>query len=392
MRISPFDHNTIYYGAQFLMRSKDRGDHWEIISPDLTTNNSDKINTQNTSIQHCTIVTIAESLAQAGVIWVGTDDGKVQVTRDGGAHWIDTTAALASAGGPEDAWVSRVYGSRFAAGTAYVTKSRRRQDDFQPYVFRTTDFGATWTPIVKGLPAVAEAAAIVEDTVDPNLLFLGTSAGVFVSFDRGARWNAFKSNIGPAPVTDLLVHPREGDLVVGTYGRGMWITNIVPLRGLNSAVLSSDAALLPIRSVGERQEGAMGNYRLLGDRYPAAPNEPNAMTIDYVLRRAHPETAPPPALPARGTFRGAPCVADGGDGRQPFVTITDASGKVVCTLMGSGRAGVNQLLWSFNMYSPNAAAAPPSAAPGPYTFTLKVDGKTYSQSATLKPTAARQTP
>ena len=153
VRLSPQDHNTIYYGAQFLLRSKDRGDHWEVISPDLTTNDAEKINTRNTSIQHCTIVTIAESPAQAGVIWVGTDDGKAQVTRNAGANWSDTTAKLAAAGGPEDAWVSRVYASRFEAGTAYVTKSRRRQDDFRPFVFRTTNFGADWTPITAGLPA-----------------------------------------------------------------------------------------------------------------------------------------------------------------------------------------------------------------------------------------------
>ncbi len=196
VRLSPHDHNTIYYGSQFLLRSRDRGDHWEVISPDLTTNNPDKINTQNTSIQHCTIVTIAESPARAGVIWVGTDDGKVQVTRDAGAHWSDTTSQVAAAGGPEDAWVSRVYASRFEAGTAYVTKSRRRQDDFRPLVFRTTDFGAVWTRIVTGLPDVAEATSIVEDTVDPNLLFLGTSAGVFASFDRGAHWDSFKVQHG----------------------------------------------------------------------------------------------------------------------------------------------------------------------------------------------------
>src|SRR5215471_1252798 len=338
VRISPQDHNTIYYGSQFLLRSKDRGDHWEVISPDLTTNNPEKINTQNTSIQHCTIVTIAESAAQAGVIWVGTDDGKVQVTRDAGAHWADTTEKLAAAGGAEDAWVSRVFGSRFAAGTAYVTKSRRRQDDFRPLVFRTTDFGATWTRITGGLPAAAEATAIVEDTVNPNLLFLGTSAGVFVSFDRGGAWTSFRSNMAPAPVTDLLVHPREGDLVVGTYGRGVWVVNIVPLRGLNNSILSSEAALLPIRSFAERSDGSFGNYRLLGDRYPFTPNEPNAMTIAYFLKDGTPsaETA---SGGGRGGFGGLPCVADGGDGSRPYVTIADASGKVVCTLVPASHAG-----------------------------------------------------
>lgn len=368
VRISPQDPNTLYYGSQFLLRSKDRGDHWEVISPDLTTNNPDKINTQNTSIQHCTIVTIAESPTLGGVIWVGTDDGKVQVTRDVGAHWFDATPKVANAGGPEDAWVSRVFASRFESGTAYITKSRRRQDDFRPYVFRTADFGATWTRIASGLPDVAEATSIVEDTVNPNLLFLGTSAGVFVSFDRGGNWVSFKSNMGPAPVTDLLVHPREGDLVVGTYGRGVWVTNIVPLRGINTALLSSDAALLPIRSFSERNEGSFGNYRLLGDRYPTTPNEPNAMTIAYYLKDAPPGAA----APTQQGGRGPQCVANGGDGLRPFVTIADAAGKVVCTLIPASRSGVNQVVWPLN-----------NNPPGEYSFTLNVAGKTYAQKARL---------
>jgi len=385
VRISPQDHNTIYYGSQFLLRSKDRGDHWEVISPDLTTNNPDKINTRDTSIQHCTIVTIDESRAQAGVIWAGTDDGKVQVTRDAGAHWSDVTSRIAAAGGPEDAWVTRVYGSRFDAATAYITKSRRRQDDFKPYIFRTTDYGATWTKIANGLPDSAEGTSIMEDTVNRDLLFLGTSSGVYVSFDRAANWLPFKSNMAPAPVTDLLVHPREGDLVVGTYGRGVWVTNIVPLRGINSGVLSSDAALLPIRSFAQRNEGSWGNYRLLGDRYPATPNEPNGMTIAYYLK-----TAPPPnpaasnAAPqggrgaggaGRGGFGGGRCVS--GEGLGTSITIADAAGKTVCILAPQGREGINQVVWNLN----NAQNGP--AEPGEYTFTLKAGGKTYTQKARL---------
>ncbi len=242
------------------------------------------------------------------MIWVGTDDGKVQVTRDAGGRWTDTTGKLASAGGPDDAWVSRVFGSRFEAGTAYVTKSRRRQDDFRPFVFRTTDFGASWTKISSGLPDAAEATSIVEDTVNPNLLFLGTSAGVFASFDRGAHWVSFKSNMAPAPVTDLLVHPREGDLVVGTYGRGLWIVNIVPLRGIGSQTLSSDAALLPVRSFAERHEGKRlsRSYRLLwATTSPTAPNEPNGMAIAYYLKKTHP--------PARLWLRKWAAAAGGAD-------------------------------------------------------------------------------
>lgn len=400
--MSPHDHNTIYYGSQFLLRSKDRGDHWEVISPDLTTNDPDKINTQNTSIQFCTIVTISESPAQAGVIWVGADDGKVQVTRDNGAHWTDVTAKVAAAGGPLDAWTTRVYASRFEPGTAYITKSRRRQDDFRPFVYRTTNFGATWTALTNGLPPVAEATSIVEDTVKPNLVFVGTSAGVFVSFDRGADWVPFKSNMPPAPVTDLVVQPREGDLVVATYGRGAWVTNIVPLRGFDPELLSSNAALMPIRSFAERNEGALGNYRLLGDRFPFTPNEPNAMTISYYLKEG-PPAAEAPQQGGRGRggfggFGGLACSANGGDGSRPYISIADAGGKVVCTLIPASHAGMNEAIWNLSVYAPGEPpqagrggrggrgrgfAPPPPAPPGEYTFTLNVNGKTYTQKARL---------
>jgi photosystem II stability/assembly factor-like uncharacterized protein len=404
VRLSPRDPNTVYYGAQFLLRSRDRGEHWEVASPDLTTNNPEKINTQNTSIQHCTIVTIDESPARSGVIWVGTDDGKVQVTRDDAAHWTDVTAAIAGAGGPEDAWVSRVYASRFEPGTAYVTKSRRRLDDFRPFVLRTSDFGATWTPITTGLPAAAEATSIVEDTSVASLLFLGTSAGVFVSFDKGAGWWPFRSNMAPAPVTDLLVHPREGDLVVATYGRGVWVTNIVPLRGVSAEMLSGSAALLPIRGFAERNEGSLGNYRLLGDRYPAAPNEPNGMAIVYYLKDAQAETAAPESVGAVGRgrggagFSGLRCAADGGDGTRPFLTIEDAAGRTVCTLVPPSRQGINRVVWTLTEYAPQTATgadggrggngrgagvADPPAPVGEYAFTLHAAGRSYTQRARL---------
>jgi len=383
VRISPHDPNTIYYGSQFLLRSRDRGDHWEVISPDLTTNNPEKIDTRDTSIQHCTIVTIDESPAQAGVIWVGTDDGRVQVTRDSGQHWSDVTAHVAAAGGPEDAWVTRVYASRFDPATAYITKSRRRQDDLRPYVLRTTDYGATWNMLTHGLPEAAEAAAIVEDTVDRNLLFVGTTAGVYASFDRGANWVSFRSNMPPAPVTDLLVHPREGDLIVGTYGRGIWVTNIVPMRGMGGDFLTSDAALLPIRSFAQRHEGAWGNYRLLGDRHPSTPDEPNGMVVRFYLKTAPPEAANEEAAPQSGRGGGrrngfgfAQCAANAGDGSRPSLTISDAAGKTVCTLLPPAHAGMNEVVWRLN-----GSSGP--AEPGEYTFTLKADGKSYVEKARL---------
>src|SRR5581483_10730717 len=304
LRLSPHDPKTLYAGAQVLFRSRDRGDHWEEISPDLTTNDPNKVSPPGAAIQFCTITTIAESPAQAGVIWVGTDDGKVQVTKDAGKNWNDVTRAVAHAGGPEDAWVTRVFASHHSPGTAYVAKSRHRQDDFRPFLYKTTDFGATWTQITDGLPA-RPVNVVFEDQKNPDLLFVGNDAGVYVSLDGGPRWAALKGNMPAVPVHDLIIHPREGDLVAGTFGRGIWTTNITPLRELGAA-LAQDAYLFAVEPKARRREGALGNYRLHGDRLVVTPNEPNGVTITYYLKEAPKE--------------------------KVMLTVTDAAGKTVRTM------------------------------------------------------------
>ena len=343
--LSPHDPRTLYAGAQVLFRSKDRGDHWEEISPDLTTNDAEKTNRSaaGSAIQYCTIVTISESPVTAGVIWVGTDDGKVQVTRDGGAHWSDVTKAVAAAGGPEDVWTSRMYASRFAAGTAYASKTGRRQDNFQPYLFQTTDFGATWKNIAGNLPRWP-VNVIVEDPKDASVLFAGTDLGVFVSTDGGRRWVAFQSNMPPAAVTDLTIHPREQQLVAGTYGRGLWVADIAPIREMTARNLKGPY-LFTVLPKPIRNEGAQGNYRLLGDSFPLTPNEPNGPVIYYYLDR---------------------------DLRQPAtVTVTDREGKVVRTITGSQKAGVNRV-------STQSRSALP---PGEYTVTLQAGETKLTQPA-----------
>ena len=346
IRVSPNDDKVIYVGAQVLFRSTDRGDTWKVISPDLSTNEAAKITPPpGTSIQFCTITTIAESPAQAGVIWVGTDDGKVQVTRDTGAHWFDATAKIAAAGGPADAWVTRVYPSRFEAGVAYITKSRRRFDDFRPFVFRTADYGATWQNQSQGLPSAANV--IIEDSVKPSLLFVGTDTGVFTSFDRGERWFPLKSNMPVVPVQDLLVQARDGDLVAGTYGRGIWQTHIAPLREMGGDFLKQDALLFAVQPFGTRRGRAWGNFRLYGDRYPVTPNEANAMTIAYYLSKEMPVS----------------------------ITVTDASGKPVRKLNGPAKPGINRALWDLNDDSRNPLP------PGDYTVTLNAGGRDYKQTA-----------
>ena len=360
LRLSPHDPKTLYAGAQVLFRSRDRGDHWEEISPDLTTNDSEKISPPGAAIQFCTITTISESPAAAGVIWAGTDDGKVQVTRNGGQTWLDATAAIAKAGGPEDAWVTRVFASNFSAGTAYVAKSRHRQDDFRPFLYKTTDFGVTWQPIIANLPE-RTINVVFEDYKNPELLFVGNDIGIYVSINGGKRWSAMKGNMPAVPVQDLMIHPREGDLVAGTYGRGIWITNIAPLRELSNAVLAKDAHFFAIQPKAPRTEGALGNYRLYGDRQAVTPNEPNGLVFTYYLKEQ----------------------------AKAKITITVAApgGSTVRTLDGSPHAGINRVVWSLADASgvanrpPDTAGQPRRIAAGEYDVTLQIGELKLTQKA-----------
>ena len=368
LRLSPHDPKTLYAGAQVLFRSRDRGETWQEISPDLTTGDPAKISPPGAAIQHCTITTIAESPAQAGVIWVGTDDGKAQVTKDAGGSWIDVTRALAQAGGPEDAWVTRVFASHHNAGTAYVAKSRHRQDDFRPFLYKTTDFGASWTPIHANLPT-RPINVVLEDNLNADLLFVGNDMGVYVSLDGGKHWSALKGNMPVVAAHDLVVHPREGDLVVGTYGRGVWVTDITPLREMQAALQSADAYFFAIQPKAARREGALGNYRLYGDRLTVTPNEPNGLTFAYYLKESVEE--------------------------KVTLTVTDASGKTVRTLDGTAKAGLNRVVLNLSDSGQQfgGGGLRPSVGvpipPGEYIVTLQARGKRFTQKARV---LAAQTP
>jgi len=236
--VSPHNSRTIYHAGNKVVKSTNRGDTWVEISPDLTTN--DTARTHGTgNIQYCTIVTMEESYLEAGVIWVGTDDGKVQVTKDGGKNWTDVTANIK---GHPGYWVSRVEPSHFASGTAYVTVTGYRHDDFRPYVWKTTDYGQSWTSIASNLPN-EPLCVIREHFRNPDLLFAGTTKQVFVTIDGGKSWSSLKGNMPYVAVEDLKIHPRENDLIVGTHGRSMWIADISWLENLSGDVLKSDLYL-----------------------------------------------------------------------------------------------------------------------------------------------------
>ncbi len=217
--LSPENPHIVYLGMQFVLRSLDRGDTWEMISPDLTTNDP----ATRGDIPYETIFTISESPLHYGLIYAGTDDGRVWVTRDGGKAWQEITAGLAPG-----KWMSRVVASAFKLGTVYATQNGKRDDDFTPYVWKSADFGKTWQDISKGIP-VGPVNVIREDPVDENILYVGTDMGVYVTKDAGKTWLALGTGLPTVYVHDLIIHPRDNVIIIATHGRGMWALDANPI-------------------------------------------------------------------------------------------------------------------------------------------------------------------
>ncbi|TLY61655.1 MAG: sialidase, partial [Gammaproteobacteria bacterium] len=268
--LSPHDPSTIYIGAQFLFRSHDHGQTWERISPDLTSNDPQKqkqeesggVTVDNSVAEmHTTIFSISESPLTAGLIWVGTDDGNLQLTRDGGGHWENVVGNVR--GLPKNSWVNWVQAGQYAPGTAYAAFDRHTFGDMTPYVYVTKDYGRTWTALLdpkdgKGVRGYAHV--IKEDPIDPQLLYLGTELGLSMSVDGGAHWAQYRGGHLPTvAVRDLAVQPRDSDLVIATHGRGIWIVDdITPLRKLTPELASQDAAFVSARPAQQRIEAQGG--------------------------------------------------------------------------------------------------------------------------------------
>ena len=317
--LSPHNPQVLYTGAQVLFRSFDRGDAWQEISPDLTTADPSKCGLNSGYVPYCTITSISESPLTPGVIWVGTDDGKVQVTRDHGAAWNDVTAAVAAAGGPADRYVSRVFASPHDPGTAFVAKNGFRNDDFRPFLVKTTDFGNTWTPIAANLPA-SPINVVVQDRRNADLLIVGNDLGVWISLDGGGAWTRLKANLPTVAVHDLTVHPRENDLVLGTYGRGLFVGDITHLQQLTPALAQSTLHVFDIEPRTGYQFRALGNFHLFGDAFLEVPNEPDALVVNYLVGERQESGA--------------------------TVTIADISGTTIATLKGPAQPGLNRVSWN----------------------------------------------
>ncbi|MDI6845080.1 MAG: hypothetical protein QME28_02975 [Candidatus Saccharicenans sp.] len=425
--VDPFNPSTIYLGSQFVHRSRDKGRSWEIISPDLTTNDPEKQKQHDSggltldvtnAENYCTILSIAPSPLREGLIWVGTDDGNVQLTRDGGRTWELVSKSLT--GGkkplvPAGAAVPHIKPSRFDEGTAYVVFDDHRRSNFTPYVFVTRDFGRTWkslaTPEIDGY-----CMAIEEDPVNRDLLFLGTEFGLFVSFNGGQNWVKWSGSFPTCPVYDIAVHPREHDLIVATHGRGIFIfDDISPLREITTEVMKKKLHLFQVNDAFQFITGRMTSYMSPGDGEFLAPNKPMGLAITYYLipsEKKAEQTEPESEEIARMRERMAQFARQAGmdlaalrqmAGRTRVqITISDARGRVVRQLNGPEEKGINRVYWDFREMEPAAAAEMMAAAasgraaafygrggltvlPGKYTVKIKYEDQEVSQTFEVKP-------
>ena len=370
IHVSPTQSGTIYIGSQFLFRSRDHGQTWERISADLTTNDPEKqkqeqsggITVDNSSAEmHTTIFSICESPKNPNLIWVGTDDGNVQLTRDGGKTWKNLVSNIRDL--PRNAWVSSIEAGHFSEGTAYASFDLHTFGDMRPYVYKTTDFGETWTQIVAPISNVRGYAHVVkEDLVNQSLLFVGTELGLWVSLDGGKQWAQYTGGDFPnVAVRDLAIHPRDKDLVIATHGRGIWIIDdITPLRSLTPELLSREAAFVEARPTAQRMPAGGGWVN--GDAAFVGDNPTEEAVITYYQQKRH----------IFGDLK---------------IEILDSTGKVLSTVPSSKRRGLNRATWSMRMKAPRVPTAAsaafgatigPRVLPGTYTVRMSKDKNVYT--------------
>jgi photosystem II stability/assembly factor-like uncharacterized protein len=446
--VSAHDHNTIYYGGNYFFKSTDRGDSWTRLGNDLTsgvdrnklqifgkTPDKQTLSRHDGVEEYPTITTISESPVTADVLWAGTDDGNVQVTRDGGKTWKNVAPQVP--GVPRGTYVSRVVASGYAEGGAYVTFDGHRTDDYAVYIFATSDYGETWQAIRHGMPDSAGSVHVVrEHPRNANLLFAGTEFGLWISCDRGANWTAFKNNLPTVPVDDIELQARENDLVLATHGRSIWIfDDLTPLEKMDATVAASDMTFFPLRatnvwhiytrrwSAGQKAfvaknppAGAVINYYLKSAVPPSEPKPDSAEKKETTTAESQkPKTDQPEAKPAvrlsqKPVEAPAAQTAEKPEEKKEEkqetkkegkvkIVVTDKDGKVVREFEGPGAAGVNRTNWDLRYNAPaeptpeqlEAVAAGygfgprgPYAEPGAYTIKITAGGKEATQKLTVE--------
>ena len=394
--VSKHDPKTIYVGSQYVMRSTDGGRTWKTISPDLTRDDAKRqassggpITQDNTSVEYYdTVFALAESPLKAGLLWAGTDDGKVWVKRAGNSHWQDVTPG----GLPKWTTISMIDPSPLKPGTAFLAARRYRQDDYKPYVYKTTDYGRHWTRITNGLPDNQSSFVVRQDTQDPNLLFAGTLNGVYVSLNGGAHWQSLQLNLPHTAVRDMAIQPKYNALVLATHGRAFWVLdNLQPLRELSGKVVEDDAFLFTPQTA----------YLTGGGRFPGAnkrgmgENPPNGVTVFYELKQsskagekvslsfANDKGRTLATFSNRKTPQGKP-VRESRDFYPP--RHVHQQGVV------PAKAGMNRFVWNLRLSSARpipgsvvwfGSMRGPRVPPGTYTATLTVGGKTYTRHFTV---------
>ena len=358
LTMSPSNPRVLYFGGNYLFKSVDRGDTWRIISPDLTTNDPGLRNPSGQGgltvevtggENHFTIFTVRESPIDPALVWVGTDDGNVQITRNAGATWTNVGENLP--GVNNEVWVNRIEPSHHAASTAYVVLDNHRFDDMDPHVYKTTDFGASFTDITSNLPAGIGSYVVLEDPVNPNLLFVGTEYGAFASVNGGADWFKLSTGMPNVAVRDMLIHPRDADLVAGTHGRSIWILDdITPLRQMTSEVTSADAYLF------KNEVGTKWVTINLGRKQPdfffRGENPPPGASINFWLNDAPQENVQLQVSEFVGD--GVVDLRIGGQGGRR------GSGRGRSNRAGIGQlpqAGINRVFWNFQFPSTDAERA-----------------------------------
>jgi photosystem II stability/assembly factor-like uncharacterized protein len=331
--LSPHNARTVYFGGNHVFRSTNRGDRWEVISPDLTRGPPGP----NGNTGH-TLSALAESPVRAGLLYAGSDDGRVHVTRNGGTDWLERSDRVP--GVPPDRWISRLECSHFAEGTAYLAIDRHRNDDRAPCLFKTTDYGATWQSLAADLPPGGPVLVVREDARNPDLLYVGTEFGLFVSLDGGRHWQRWRNGVPAVPVYDLALHPRDRELVVATHGRGLYVLDVAPLQELTPRVLDRDVYLCLIKPATVYQPRRP--RQLSGGRLFTSPNPPFGATVVYYLKCTTTEAV--------------------------RVVISDLAGKQLANLTGGRDAGLQRVTWDLGLPGERGELA----APGEYVARLLI--------------------
>ena len=385
---SPHDPGVIYTAGEVVFKSTDQGKSWTLISPDLTRNDKSKqvasggpITKDNTSVEYYdTIFTLAESPVEKGLLWAGSDDGLIHITRNGGKSWDDVTPK----GLPEWSMISLIDASPLDAGTAYAAVDRHKLDDFQPYIYKTTDYGKNWTAIASGIPAGAYVHVVREDPKRKGLLYAGTETGVWVSLDAGAHWQTLQLNLPTVPVHDLMI--KNDDLLVATHGRSFWILDDVgPLRQWSAQTAASDAVLFTPRPAARVRFPDEVNKR-----QPVGENPPNGALLYYYLKSAPKDEVKIEIFDSRGallkTYSSVKKAEVEGPGEWPDVQKVSEVLPV--------EAGLNRFAWNMRYEDPTTipgafyeGETPPKgtfALPGTYQVKLTVAGKSQTVALELK--------